>query len=141
MSGLGEIRTALAALLDDVEGLSAYAYRPASVPNLPAAVISPSSAEYATPMQARRGQDIYQFDVLVLVPFVDAEVAQATLDELISADGPIRAALAASPHLGPGYGTTAYATALADYGVTIGGADEQQNLGATLRVTVRTTTG
>lgn len=139
MAELSVIRAAVCALFDDVPDLSTYPYQPAVVPNLPALVVVPTDASFGTAMQNRRGQDVYGFDLTVLVPFGDAAVAQAALDELISESGPIRSRIAAAPHLGLGNRTSAWVDGMSAYGITIGDQQEMQNLGATLRLTVRTT--
>lgn len=139
MAELGVIRAAVCALFDDVPDLSTYPYQPAFVPNLPALVVVPADAIFATPMQAGRGQDVWQFSLTALVPFGDAQVAQDELDELISESGPIRSRIAATPHLGLGNRTTAWVDGMSAYGITVGDQQEMQNLGATLRLTVRTT--
>lgn len=140
MAELGAIRAAICALYDDVPTLSTYPYQPGTVPNLPALVVVPTNATFATPMQAGRGQDVYTFDLTGLVAFGDAKVAQDELDELIiSESGVIRSRIAASPHLGLGNRTTAWVDGMSAYGITVGDQQEMQNLGATLRLTVRTT--
>lgn len=139
MAEIGAIRAAITALFDDVPDLSTYPYQPASVPNLPALVVVPTDATFGTGMQNRRGQDVYGFDLTALVAFGDAAVAQDALDELVSASGPVRSRIAANPHLGLGNQTTAWIEAMTAYGVTVGDQQEMQNLGATLRLTVRTT--
>lgn len=139
MAELSVIRAAVCALFDDVPDLSTYPYQPAVVPNLPALVVVPTDASFGTAMQNRRGQDVYGFDLTVLVPFGDAAAAQAALDELISESGPIRSRIAAAPHLGLGNRTSAWVDGMSAYGITIGDQQEMQNLGATLRLTVRTT--
>ena len=139
MAELGVIRAAVTALFGDIADLSTYAYQPAAVPNLPALIVVPTDASFATPMQAGRGQDVYGFSLTALVAFGDAAVAQDALDELISESGPVRSRIAASPHLGLGNGTTAWVDGMSAYGITVGDQQELQNLGATLRLTVRTT--
>jgi hypothetical protein len=139
MAELGAIRAAVCALFDDVPDLSTYPYQPASVPNLPALIVVPTDASFATPMQAGRGQDMYGFSLTALVAFGDAAVAQDALDELISESGLIRSRIAANPHLGLGNRTTAWVDGMSAYGITVGDQQEMQNLGATLRLTVRTT--
>lgn len=139
MAGVGAIRAAVCALFDDVPNLSTYDYQPAVVPNLPALIVVPTDASFATPMQAGRGQDVYGFDLTALVAFGDAKVAQDALDELISESGPVRSRITADPHLGLGFGTTAWVESMTAYGITVGDQQEMQNLGATLRLTVRTT--
>jgi hypothetical protein len=139
MAEVGAIRSAVCALFDDVPDLSTYPYQPGTVPNLPALVVVPTNATFATPMQSRRGQDVYAFDLTALVAFGDAAVAQDALDELISETGPVRSRIAANPHLGLGNRTTAWVDGMSAYGITVGDQQEMQNLGATLRLTVRTT--
>lgn len=139
MAEIGAVRAAICALFDDVPDLSAYPYQPAVVPNLPALVVVPTDATFRTPMQAGRGQDVWQFSLTVLVAFGDAAVAQDELDELISETGPVRSRIAANPHLGLGNRTTAWVDGMSAYGITVGDQQEMQNLGATLRLTVRTT--
>ena len=139
MAELGAIRAAVCALFDDVPDLSTYPYQPASVPNLPALIVVLTDASFATPMQAGRGQDMYGFSLTALVAFGDAAVAQDALDELISESGLIRSRIAANPHLGLGNRTTAWVDGMSAYGITVGDQQEMQNLGATLRLTVRTT--
>lgn len=139
MAELGVIRAAICGLFDGVPTLSTYPYQPGTVPNLPALIVVPTNATFATPMQAGRGQDVYSFDLTGLVAFGDAEVAQDALDELISESGLIRSRIAANPHLGLGNRTTAWVDGMSAYGITVGDQQEMQNLGATLRLTVRTT--
>ncbi len=139
MAELGVIRAAICGLFDDVPDLSTYPYQPGAVPNLPALIVVPTDASFGTGLQNRRGQDVYGFSLTALVAFGDAEVAQDALDELISESGLIRSRIAANPHLGLGNRTTAWVDGMSAYGITVGDQQEMQNLGATLRLTVRTT--
>lgn len=142
MASLTEIRARVRIVLAeaaDTAGLTVATLTPASTPVLPAVVLQPAEGIEFAARPAGRGMTTYPWNLLVLVSGAELEVAEPALDELVAADGPIRASFAADPHLGLGGGTTAWIDSM-DYG--IGNPWAQQDLdvlGASLRLIVRTT--
>src|SRR4051812_26929082 len=103
MATLTELRAGLRDVIADgnIDGLTVLDRRPGSVPVLPAVWVQPSGATYAVPVE-RRGLDVYDLSVIVVVSMADVDVAQEQLDELLTKTGPrsIRALIKASPNLG-----------------------------------------
>lgn len=106
MATVSAVRSALAARLATISGVTAYATAPGSV-NAPAALV-----ELGDPVAVYDddfdGDVALRFNVLLLVGFADLGAAQAALDPYIDATGAssVRAAIAADQTLG---GTVAYA--------------------------------
>ena len=140
MASPTQIREAVKTVLAGIDGLTVLTLPPETAPaTLPAVVINAVSASFTTP-QKREGQDVWEFDLLVLTSAADYQRGQAALDEFLVAAGPksIRAAIKSRADLGLGPTTTAWVDGMTDYGPR-GGPDQAQLAGATLRLIVRTT--
>ena len=135
-----EIREGIASVLRGVPGLTVVTVQPETVPaTLPAVIVTPAFASFSE-IQAGRGQDVWEWDLLVLTSGADSGVGQSELDEMLTADGPrsIRAAIRATPDLRLGPRTTAWVDRLEDYGPRSSGGEYTRLMGATLRLIVRT---
>lgn len=85
MASLAEIRAAVRTTITTaVTTLHGYDKIP-DKPNLPALIVLPLVADFAVAMG--RGTDTYEFDLIVLVPYADAEVGQAALDPYVTGAG------------------------------------------------------
>jgi hypothetical protein len=87
MATLGDIREALAALLDGVGDLHGYPRAPSAGPLLPAAIILPKRCQFGLAMGGGV-RDSYDLEVAVIVQTADEDLAQARLDPFLSGTGP-----------------------------------------------------
>lgn len=138
MASFAELRDAIIAVLNDaLQGVSLYAKVPDRA-NLPAIVVQP--AESTFPLTMGRAEDEWQFDLVVMVSYGDAALAQDQLDTFLSGGGPtsIRQIFMRNRGLGRTDVTSAYVAGMSDYGAnfTMAGVD---NIGCRLRVIVATT--
>jgi hypothetical protein len=126
--------TVLSGALSDV---TVYANVPDRA-NLPAVVVQPADATF--PFTAGRAEDEWQFDLIVMVPYGDAGIAQDRLDTYLSGDGAtsIRQIFMQNKGLGRTDVLAAYVAGMSDYGAnfTMAGVE---NIGCKLRVIVATT--
>jgi hypothetical protein len=84
MTGIGELRDRLRALLEDVVGLRAYDTWPGQI-NPPAAIVKPASGDYS---QTFDGLTTHHFDVILAVRTSSLRGAQDLLDDYVSTGGP-----------------------------------------------------
>lgn len=138
MATLKEVRQAIGRTLEDNLGavLNVYDTMP-DVTQLPAAVVIPHQANFAISMQ--RGTDEWEFRIPVLVPRMDYEVNQDSLDDFLSGSGAnsVRRVLYENPTLGLNDGTDAFVSGMLGYGGKFETA-QINHIGAILKVTVRT---
>lgn len=136
MPSLKTIRTAVKTTLDAaIPDLFSYNNVP-EVTNTPAAVVRPDTSDFQVSMG--RGTDTWEFEVLVLVPYGEADVAQDQLDDYVNGFGAksIRQAIFTNRALGL-TDVSAHIAGMSDYGpVQVG---DIEYLGATLRLVVHTT--
>lgn len=141
MASLAEIRDRVKVLLAEGAGAAGLTVLPRVVkttPPLPAALLRPVSAEFAS-KPALRGMSQYSFQLMLFVAAADIELAEVALEKLLEKGGPIRAPFEREPHLGFGGGTSAWIDGM-DYGVASPwAAQETDVLGASLRLEVKTT--
>jgi hypothetical protein len=139
MATLTQVRERIAATLADVEGLSVVPYPPESPPSvLPALVVGDASGQLAEG-DARRGLDIWDFTLVLLVQMGDYALAAEALDEYLVRSGPksIRQWIEEDPRLGLTDGTTAYLDRVENVGPRES-SDGVRLMGADLHLTVRT---
>lgn len=106
-------------------------------PPLPCVAFVPATADYVQAMA--RGTDTWEFDVFVIVPTADIEVAQVRLDPYVSGAGSLsvrQAVWNARPNFQTA-GFDAHIAAMTSYGATFEKVGEQ-HLGALLRLIVHT---
>lgn len=134
MPTLKNVRTAIKSTLESaITGLKVYERVPAGVV-VPAVLIVPALADYLV-VHGNAGTG-WEFDLVVLAPSADEDVAQDILDDYVDARGSksIVAVICASPALGR---SDCYATVrrMSNYGIryTVG---SDQFIGATLRLFV-----
>lgn len=144
MAGLAELRTALYDVLSAIDDLSVYTFTPETNPNYPALLIQPVSATFTTVLARQGGQDVYEWDLVILVSGADLEVAQEALDTYLALSGPnsIRQLINENPKLGLVNDlsrTTARIERMESYGITQSRDPEVRDFGAVLRLIVRTT--
>jgi hypothetical protein len=136
---LAEIRAAFKATMEvAIPDLTVYDIVPDTV-NLPCVYVLPSTATYDFSLRAP--EDVWIFDLNVLVSKGDSEIAQNTLDEFISSSGDnsIRAAVLRFQDLGlQRRGVRAHITGMSGYGGQFAAAGID-NIGATLRLEVTLT--
>ena len=139
MADLAEVRDRVKVILGRLEDLTVYRTFPESSPNFPALVMMPALAEFAD-QRNRLGLDRWDWDLIVMVSFADADVAQQQLDDYLAKDGPrsIRALIRENRTLGLGDGTDAYIAGMEGYGDSYGREQELTNIGAKLRLVVTT---
>ena len=141
MADYAELRDAIIAVLGDAlpeeQGVSLYAKVEDRV-NLPAIVVEPGPATF--PFTMGRPEDEYLFNLLVMVPYTDAALAQDQLDRYLSGAGPlsIRQIFMRNKTLGREDVMAAFVSGMSDYGTTFAMAGVE-NLGCRLAVTVATT--
>lgn len=138
MASFSEIRDAIKAVLAvELPEIFLYATVPEAV-NLPAVVVAPAEAEF--PLEMGRATDVWQFDLIVMTSFGDAELAQNQLDAYLSGGGvsSIRQALMRNRQLGRLDVMTAYVSGMSDYGTNYTMA-AVENIACKLRVIVKTT--
>jgi hypothetical protein len=138
MSSLRQIKQALADTIEaavTAEELNVYTYIPDLI-QTPAVCIDPHNSDFTGAMA--RGDDMWRFNVYVVVQRTDAEESQDFLDGLLDSDGPssVRGAIFAKPDLGLS-DCQAFVTSMHEYG---GGYRDARIdvIGAVLRVDVHT---
>ena len=143
MATLGDIRDALAHLLDAIPDLHGYPRAPSAGPLLPACVVLPRRARFGLAMGGGV-RDEYDLELAVIVQTADEDLAQSRLDPYLSGTGPrsIRQAIfLACASRGAGLGglieTRAVATGWANYAASFRFGTASY-LGAVLAVTVST---
>lgn len=139
MATLTQVRERIVATLADVEDLSVLPYPPESPPSvLPALVVGDASGELAEG-DARRGLDIWEFTLVLLVATGDYALAAAALDEYLVRQGEksIRQRFEDVPQLGLSDGTSAFLDRVENVGPRES-IDGQRLMGADLRLRVRT---
>jgi len=144
MADLADLRTALYGILSAIDDLSVYTVTPETNPNYPALLIQPATATFTTQLSRQGGQDVYEFDLVILVSGADLQVAQDALDTYLALSGPnsIRQRLNENPKLGlvnDNSRTTARIERMESYGITQSRDPEVKDFGAVLRLIVRTT--
>lgn len=143
MASLPELRAALYDVLSDIDDLSVYTTTPETNPNYPALLIQPATATFTTALARQGGQDVYEFDLVILMSGADLQVAQEALDEYLALRGPrsVRQRINESPKLGldDNSRTTARIERMESYGITQSRDPEVRDFGATLRLVIRTT--
>ncbi len=143
MASLPEIRQALYDVLSGIDDLSVYVTTPETNPNYPALLIQPATATFTAIQAPKGGQDVYEFDLVVLVSGADLDVAQMSLDEYLASSGDlsIRQLILANPTLGiaDNLRTTAWVDRMESYGITQSRDPDVRDFGAALRLLVRTT--
>ena len=138
MASFVEIREAIRAVLA-VELPNVHVYATVvEVANVPAIVVQPADATF--PVQVGRANDVWQFDLVVMTSFGDAEVGQNQLDAYLSASGPtsIRQIIMRHPLLDRADVMTAYVSGFSDYGARFSMA-AIDHIGCKVRLTVQTT--
>jgi hypothetical protein len=138
MSSLATLKRALA---DTIEGyvsseeINVFTYIPDLI-QTPAVCIEPHMSKYDGAMS--RGDDMWRFNVYIVVQRTDAEESQDYLDSFLEGSGPrsIREAIESKPDLGLS-DTQAFVTGMHEYG---GGYRDARIdvIGAVLRVDVHT---
>jgi hypothetical protein len=93
---VSELKTQLASVLATISGLRTYAYQPDQI-NIPMAWPILNSVEYHGAMS--RGLITHNFTITCVVGRAAERSAQKTLDQYISYDDGVRAALEANPTL------------------------------------------
>jgi hypothetical protein len=98
-STISQLRVALAASLDGINGLHTYARMPDSPPVPPAAVVRPLTGDYNRTLGVT---PTTRLEVVVLVQAARIELAQAALDAYLDADASesLFAAIMTDPTLG-----------------------------------------
>lgn len=137
MAVLSDVRAALAAAVDNVPGLRAFASVTGEV-SPPAAVVMPARGTFITYSETfEQGVADMSFEVVLLVSYADERSGQLLLDGYLSATGPssVRAAVAVDPTLGHVVDYCVITDA-ADYGLMEWGG--VQYLGARLLATAGT---
>lgn len=122
--------------------VSVYRHQPATSPNYPAVVVQPAATDYTSITARKGGQDVYEFDLIVLVSGAELDVAQEALDDYLDPTGDlsIRALFEANRTLGlDDNRTVAWIDRMSEYGVSLSRDPDIQDLGAVLRLIVRTT--
>jgi hypothetical protein len=87
MAGLGQVRDALAALLEQLPDLHGYARAPSAAPLLPAVIVLPKRVRFG-PAMGGGVRDDYDLELVVVVQTADEDLAQARLDPYLSGTGP-----------------------------------------------------
>jgi hypothetical protein len=144
MASLPELRTALYDILSTVDDLTVYTFTSETNPNYPALLIQPATATFTTQLARNTGQDVYEFDLVILVSGADLQVAQDSLDAYLALSGPnsIRQLINENPKLGlvgDLSRTTARIDRMESYGITLSRDVGVRDFGAVLRLIVRTT--
>ena len=138
MPTFAELRDAqIAVLADALQDVHLYA-KVVDRANLPAIVVEPGPATF--PFTMGRAEDEWNFNLVVMVPYTDAAIAQDKLDKFLSGSGPtsIRQIYMRNKTLGRNDVLAAFVTGMSDYGsnFTMAGVE---NLGCRLAVTIATT--
>lgn len=137
MSSLPKIRKALSDVIEGycLDELNMYQNVPDRI-NTPGVIVKPHTAKFLGAMA--RADDLWRFDVYVVVSRTDTESAQENLDEYLASTGPnsIRQAIFETPDLGLG-DCQADVVGLTEYGGEYRAA-RTDYMGAILRVEVHT---
>jgi hypothetical protein len=144
MASLPVLRQALYDVLSTIDDLTVYTTTPETNPNYPALLIQPATATFTTALARNSGQDVYEFDLVILVSGADVQIAQDALDEYLVLSGPnsIRQLINENPKLGlanDSSRTTAHIDRMESYGITQSRDPQVRDFGAVLRLIVRTT--
>jgi hypothetical protein len=137
MTALSTIRRALADVIENgvQEELNVYQNIP-DIFQFPALIIRPDNADFAGAMQ--RGDDVWKFDLFLIVGRVDTTNAAEMLDEFVSGSGTssIRAAIENNYSLGL-EDTTVFVRSMKGYG---GGFEtaKTRHIGAVIKVEIHT---
>lgn len=136
MATLEEIREAVAATLDDLDGLTGYPEVPESV-NVPAVMVAVADSDFLVTFG--RGTDRWDFDLTVLVSPADWALAQNLLDAYVHGSGAksIRQKIFQTPAFGLTDGTNGHIAGVTDYGGAFKLGDISY-VGATLQLVVHT---
>lgn len=137
MSSLAQIRKALADTIEQhVQGEIFVYQNVRDLFQFPAVVIRPDSADFAGAM--KRGDDVWKFDLYVVVGRSDTDNAQTLLDDWVSGGGlnSIRQAIDDNDSLGLD-DTTAFVRGLKGYGGDFETA-RVRHIGAILKVEIHT---
>lgn len=140
MATFAELRDAIIAVLGDAlpeePAVSLYA-KVVDRANLPAIVVKPDTSEF--PLEMGRATDTWQFELIVMVGWGDAVLAQDQLDLFLSGGGvtSIRQIFMQNRQLGRTDVTVAYVAGMSDYGASFAMAGVD-NLGCKLHVVVKT---
>jgi hypothetical protein len=144
MASLPVLRQALYDVLSTIDDLTVYTTTPETNPNYPALLIQPATATFTAALARNSGQDVYEFDLVILVAGADVQIAQDALDEYLVLSGPnsIRQLINENPKLGLANDksrTTAHIDRMESYGITQSRDPQVRDFGAVLRLIVRTT--
>lgn len=144
MASISELRQAIYdTLLDPDDDLSVLTTTPETNPNYPAVIIQPVTTSFTTRQALNGGQDVFEWDLVILVSGADLEVAQLALDEYLARSGPrsIRQRIRDRQDLGldDKNRTSAWVDRMESYGITLSRDPEVRDFGAVLRLIVRTT--
>jgi hypothetical protein len=138
MATFADLRAAMVTVLGGaLSDVTVYANVPDRA-NLPAIVVEPADATF--PFTSGRAEDEWQFDLVVMVPYGDAGIAQDRLDVYLSGDGAtsIRQIFMQNKNLGRTDVLAAYVAGMSNYGASFTMAGVE-NIGCKLRVIVATT--
>lgn len=126
------IKTTVAAAVTSLHGYDTF---PES-PNLPAFIVVPATTDFLVAMG--RGVDTYEFNVVVLAPYADADIGQDAVDGFVTGAGSnsIRQAIWNNRALGLS-DVDAHVAGMNSYGATYEGVGIE-HVGASLRVVVHT---
>jgi hypothetical protein len=138
MSSLSAIRDAIKATVGAaIDALTVYDTVPGS-PNLPAVVVIPAADAADFQVAMGRGVDQWNFDLIVLCSYAEAELGQDALDSYVTGagDSSIREAVFSAKTLGL-TDCNAYVESVRDYGARFPAAGID-HVGAVLRLVVLT---
>lgn len=141
MASPAEIREGIASVLSTIPDLTVITVQPETPPaTLPAAIVTPAFATFGS-RPAGRGQNVWEWDILILTSGADSGVGQAVLDEFLVDSGPksIVDAFRRNPRMGLDVRTTAWVDRLESYGPRAQAGEYTRLMGAVLRLIVRTT--
>jgi hypothetical protein len=144
MASISEQRQAIYDTLNDPsDDLTVLTTTPGTNPNYPALIIQPVTASFTTRQALKGGQDVFEWDLVILVSGADLGVAQLALDEYLAGSGPrsIRQRIRERKDLGLDdmNRTSAWVDRMESYGISLSSAPEERDFGAVLRLIVRTT--
>ena len=111
MSNVRALREALAEAMGSVDGLRTSATVPDN-PRPPIAIVMPERIVYD--LNARRGADTFYFTVMLLVGRADDRASQNNIDQFITGDSSLKAAIEADRTLG-GVANTCRVTEMSNY--------------------------
>jgi hypothetical protein len=138
MASLKAIRAALRTTITGVVGAGVEVYaRIPGQPVLPCVCVVPNDSDFLKAMA--RGTDTYIFDLVVLAPSGDNDVAQDILDDYVTGAGDksLRQAIFNNRTLGLS-NVDAHVSGMTDYGGSFEAVDVD-HIGARLRLVVHTT--